>query len=381
MNFTFTTVPSIIFETGSVARLGELVKPLMRRPVLVTDQGVIGAGLTDDALAGLRRAGMDYLLFDQVAADPPAAVVRQAVETARAHGADGVIGLGGGSSMDTAKVIALLLESSQSLEDIYGLDQVTGNRAPLVLLPTTAGTGSEVTNIAVITTDDDQKMGVVANQLYADIAILDASLTLSAPRPVTAATGIDAMVHAIEAYTSKIKKNPLSDTLARRALQLLSSHIVRACEQPDDIHAREQMLLGAMLAGQAFDNAPVAAVHAMAYPLGARFHVAHGLSNSLMLAPVLRFNAGTAAALYAELAEVIGAGNSGGRHDRAASFVEKMTEICSATGVQDRLSQVGVEEHHLPQLAEDVMQITRLLQNNPRDLTQDDALRLYQQVL
>ena len=381
MNFTFDTVPQIVFETGAAARLGEIVKERMARPCVVTDKGVIAAGLIDDALKSLKDTGLDILLFDDVAADPPAPVVKRAVEEARKHKADGVIGFGGGSSMDTAKIIAVLMNSSQTLEEIYGLEMVKGGRAPLVLAPTTAGTGSEVTNISVITTEDEQKIGVLARQLYADIAVLDASLTLSMPREVTSATGIDAMVHAIEAYTSKLKKNPYSDALAKEALRLLSSNIVRACKHPDDIAAREAMLLGAMLAGQAFSNAPVAAVHALAYPLGVHFHVPHGLANALMLGPVLRFNAPAAAALYAELGDVVGANDTGDFQTRADAFVAKMTEICAATGVKSRLSEVGVSHNALPRLAEDAAKIERLLKNNPRPVTYDDALRLYEEVL
>ena len=381
MNFTFDTVPHIIFETGAAARLGEIVKDRMKRPCVVTDKGVIAAGLIDETLRSLKTAGLDYHLFDAVEADPPAKVVRGAVDAARENKCDGVIGFGGGSSMDTAKVIACLINSSQSLEEIYGIDMVKDDRVPRALLPTTAGTGSEVTNISVITSDDDQKMGVVARQLYADIAVLDAALTLSMPRHVTNATGIDAMVHAIESYTSKLKKNPLSDALAKEALRLLSANIVRACETPDDIKAREAMLLGAMLAGQAFANAPVAAVHALAYPLGVHFHVPHGLANSLMLAPVLRFNASVAAPLYAELGDVIGANDTGDFETRSEAFVAKMCEICAATGVANKLSDVGVSHNVLPKLAEDAAKIERLMKNNPRPVTEADCLALYTEVL
>lgn len=375
MNFTFDTVPNIVFETGAAARLGEILKSRMARPALVTDKGVIGAGLIDDAVKSLKSAGLDYILIDTIEADPPARVVNAAVDAAKAHKADGVIGFGGGSSMDTAKVIAVLMNSSQTLENIYGVDQVASGRAPLVLLPTTAGTGSEVTNISVITTEDDQKMGIVAPQLYADMAVLDAELTRSMPRHVTSATGIDAMVHAIEAYTTKHKKNPVSDALATKALQLLSSNIVRACDMPDDMKAREAMLLGAMLAGQAFANAPCAAVHAMAYPLGVHFHVPHGLANALMLAPVLRFNMPAAADLYAALGPAVGATAD------ARAFVEKLTAICAATGVKSRLSEVGVSHNALPRLAEDAVKIERLMKNNPRAIAFDDALQLYTEVL
>lgn len=380
--FNFNTVPHIQFETGASARLGALIKGRMRRPFIVTDKGVLAAGLVNDALKSCREEGLDVYIDDEVVADPPVAMVKAAVENARAHKADGVIGFGGGSSMDTAKLIAALISTEQSLEDMLGVEAITGERTPLVLVPTTAGTGSEVTAIAIVTTQDDQKVGVVSNKLYADMAILDARLTLTAPRHVTAATGIDAMVHAIEAYTSKLKKNPVSDALAKEALRLLSNNLLDACEGgTDNLKARENMLLGAMLAGQAFANAPVAAVHAMAYPLGALFHVPHGVSNALMLAPVLRFNAPAAQALYAELGTVIGANEDGDIPARADAFVNKLTALCEQAGGPQRLNEVGVSHNDLPRMAEDVMKIDRLLQNNPRPMTYDDALRLYQEVL
>lgn len=381
MNFGFRTVPSIIFETGAAARLGAIVKTRMTRPVVVTDKGVVAAGLLDGALKSLAAEGLGYLLDDGIEADPPARVVRAAVERARAHRADGVIGFGGGSSMDTAKIIAVLMNSSQRLEEIYGTGNMKGARAPLVLLPTTAGTGSEVTDISVITTDDDQKMGVLGDQLFADIAVLDPSLTLGLPRHVTAATGVDAMVHAIEAYTNRHKKNPVSDALAREALRLLAGNIVAACETPSNPRVRANMLLGAMLAGQAFTNSPVGAVHGMAYPLGALFHIPHGLSNSLMLEPVLRFNASEAAPLYAELGDVIGAPDTGDYAERAEAFIARLMAIVAATGVERRLSQLGISHNDLPRMAEDAMKAQRVMQNNPREVTYDDALRMYTEVL
>jgi alcohol dehydrogenase len=283
--------------------------------------------------------------------------------------------------MDTAKIIAVLLNSSQRLEDIYGTGNVKGGRAPLVLAPTTAGTGSEVTDISVITTDDEQKMGVLGDKLFADIAVLDPTLTYGLPRHVTAATGVDAMVHAIEAYTNRHRKNPVSDALAREALGLLSRNIVRTCEDPSNADARSNMLLGAMLAGQAFTNSPVGAVHGMAYPLGALFHIPHGLSNSLMLEPVLRFNAPAAAPLYAELGDVIGAPDTGDFAERADAFISRLMEIVAATGVERRLSKLGVSHNDLPRMAEDAMKAQRVMQNNPREVAYDDALRMYTEVL
>lgn len=381
MNFTFRTVPSVIFETGASARLGVIVRQRMTRPVIVTDKGIVNAGLINAALKSLKAEGLDFFLFDGIEADPPARVVRQSVDVARLHKADGVIGFGGGSSMDTAKIIAVLLHSTQKLEEIYGTGNIKGGRAPLALLPTTSGTGSEVTDIAVVTTDDEQKMGILGDQMFADVAILDPALTLGLPRQVTAATGIDAMVHAIEAYTNRHRKNPVSDALAREALRLLSSNIVAACETPNDATVRANMLLGSMLAGQAFTNSPVGAVHGMAYPLGALFHIPHGLSNSLMLEPVLRFSAPAAAPLYAELGDVIGANDTGDYAMRADAFIGKLMEIVAATGVERRLSNLGISHNDLPRMAEDAMKAERVMRNNPREVTYDDALRMYGEVL
>ncbi|MEJ7804806.1 MAG: iron-containing alcohol dehydrogenase, partial [Telluria sp.] len=291
--FSFSTVPYLVSEPGAAANLGAHVQqhfPLVRQAMVVTDPGFLRTGLVEAPALSLRQAGIAAHIYADVVADPPEQVVLKAVEFARNNGIDIVVGLGGGSSMDVAKLIAVLAGSEQQIAEIYGIGNVNGTRLPLVQVPTTAGTGSEVTNIAIVTTGETTKMGVVSPQLYADLAILDANLTLGLPAKVTAATGIDAMVHAIEAFTSKPKKNSMSDMLARHALTLLSANLVKACEDGANLAARQAMLLGAYFAGQAFSNAPVAAVHALAYPIGGIFHVPHGLSNSLVLPHVLRFN-------------------------------------------------------------------------------------------
>jgi alcohol dehydrogenase len=234
-----------------------------------------------------------------------------------------------------------------------------------------------VTPISIVTTGATTKMGVVSPQLYADLAVLDAELTVGLPPKVTAATGIDAMVHAIEAYTTKLKKNPLSDMLARQALALLSNNVVAACENGQNLEVRQAMLLGAMLAGQSFANAPVAAVHALAYPIGGIFHVPHGLSNSLVLPHVLRFNAPTAAPLYAELAEIVMPGVAGSTEARTQALIERMVQIAERTGIETQLRQVGIAESDLDRLADDAMLQTRLLTNNPREVSRDDARAIY----
>jgi alcohol dehydrogenase len=379
-DFVFSTVSQIVSALGAAGQLGQHVRqrfPAARRALVVTDPGFLATGLTAAPIASLAAAGFVVQTYADVVADPPEAVVLAAADIARAHGTEIVIGLGGGSSMDVAKLIAVLAGSDQPLSQMYGIGNVQGNRLPLVQVPTTAGTGSEVTHIAIVTTGATTKMGVVAQQLYADIAILDATLTVGLPPRVTAATGIDAMVHAIEAYTSRHKKNPLSDNLARQALQLLCANLLPACRDGHDLAARQAMLLGALLAGQAFANAPVAAVHALAYPIGGIFHVPHGLSNALVLPHVLRFNLPAATSAYAELADVVVPGVQGSAEARATALIAAMEQFAHATGIERTLREVGVKESDLDRLADDAMLQTRLLANNPRELTRAEVREIY----
>lgn len=379
-SFTFDGVASIIVEDGAAATLGTILADRYTpvKALLVTDAGITNLGLADAALASLKGAGFEPLVFDKVMADPAESIVLSAADLTTQHGVGLIIGFGGGSSMDVAKLVAILARGEQPLADMYGVGKVQSSRLPLVLIPTTSGTGSEVTPISVVTTGEHTKMGVSDRALFADMAIIDAVLTTGLPRHVTAATGIDAMVHAIEAYTSRIKKNILSDTLAVQALKMLGGNIVRACEQPNDLDARRAMLTGAMIAGQAFANAPVGAVHALAYPLGGRFHIPHGHSNSLVLPHVLRFNASVATPLYAELADALGLPGQDAAQ-KTQSFISWLVDLTAATGIETRLRDMKIAETDLPMLATDAMDQTRLLVNNPRDVSESQALEIYQQ--
>ncbi|WP_207885724.1 iron-containing alcohol dehydrogenase [Pseudomonas sp. 30_B] len=378
--FSFATTAQILCESGSAARLGELCRERgAQRVLIVTDPGITRLNMLDDVLPGFARAGVAVEVFDQVLADPPEGVVLAAAGQAHRMAAQLVIGFGGGSSMDVAKLVALLAHqlATQGLKDIFGVGNARGPRLPLIQVPTTAGTGSEVTPIAIVTTGETTKMGVVSPHLLPDLAVLDADLTLGLPPAVTAATGIDAMVHAIEAYTSKLKKNPLSDLLAREALRLLALNLDEAVNNGRNREARQAMLLGACLAGQAFANAPVAAVHALAYPLGGHFHIPHGLSNALVLPEVIRFNAPNAGALYAELAPLLLGERLRTDADRTEQFIAELAELSPRCGLPSRLRDAGVPEDSLPRLAADAMLQQRLLVNNPREVSERDALAIY----
>ncbi|SFD95369.1 Alcohol dehydrogenase, class IV [Marinobacter sp. DSM 26671] len=378
--FTFNTTKSVICEPGAIKRLGQIVKEHMGKKVLlVTDPGLIKAGLLDVATTSLNEAGVRYELFDGVVADPPVSVVEAALADALEAGVDGVIGFGGGSSMDVAKLIALLIGGGEKLDDVYGVGQAKGQRLPLIQIPTTAGTGSEVTPISIITVGETEKKGVVAPQLLPDIALLDAELTLGLPAHVTAATGIDAMVHAIESYTSaSANNNPVSKALAREALRLLGANIETAVKDGSNVKARSDMLLGAMLAGQAFANSPVAAVHALAYPIGGIFHVPHGLSNALVLPHVMRFNAETCDKAYAILATDVFPDMATAPVDqRVNQFIDRLEALSADLGLEQTLREVGIGESDLATLASDAMKQTRLLVNNPREVSETDALAIY----
>lgn len=379
--FRFSTPAAIIFENGAAARIGELAgNRLGERVLFVTDPGLRKLGLCNAALDSLEEPGATVTIFDAVEADPSLATLLKAVEAGHAASVTGVVGFGGGSSLDVAKLAALLIGSGEALDGAWGVGNAKGPRLPLVLLPTTAGTGSEVTPVAIITVGKDEKRGVSSAIILPDMAILDPALTLGLPAAITAATGIDAMVHAIEAYASvNANNNPLSKMLARQALQLLGANIEKAVFDGGNIEARGAMLLGSMLAGQAFANSPVAAVHALAYPIGGGFHVPHGLSNALVLPHVLRFNAPEAARLYAEIAgdAFPHLEREEGVQGRCAAFIEELAALSARIGLPQRLRDVGIGEAHLAGMAADAMKQTRLLVNNPRSLCEADALAIY----
>ncbi|NNL10682.1 MAG: iron-containing alcohol dehydrogenase, partial [Pseudomonadales bacterium] len=380
----FRTVAHTVIGSGASAdiasHLTASVRAEVRRVLLVSDAHLLSLGLLRPALDGLAAAGIDVISFTDVVPDPPEQLALDCVALARREKVDAVVAIGGGSSMDLAKVAAVMAypDCTQSITALYGVDQVDGPRLPLLLAPSTAGTGSEVTPIAIITTGETTKAGIVSPWLYADVALLDPALTTSLPPQVAAVTAIDAMVHAIEAYTSKIKKNPLSDQHALSALTLLSTNILPACKPGPPEQVRENMLLGAMLAGQAFANAPVAAIHALAYPLGGHCHLSHGLSNALMMVPVMRFNLPYCAPLYAELARHLALVPVAADEISAAqALIDYIESTIASLGIEPSLRAHGIEKTFLPTLAGDAMLQTRLLVNNPREVSEQDALALY----
>ncbi|WP_131195806.1 iron-containing alcohol dehydrogenase [Lichenihabitans psoromatis] len=382
--FTFDTVPTIICEAGALKRIGTLAADRIgRRVLIVTDRGLASSAIVTDALKSLEAAGVSPVVFYAVTADPAASIVQAAADMAREARVEGIIGLGGGSSMDVAKLAALIAPGSQPLEALYGVDKAVGKRLPLMLVPTTAGTGSEVTPIAIVTTGHHQKMGVSSRLIIPDVALLDPFVTIGLPKAITAATGLDAMVHAIEAYTSiSPRNNPLSRMLSETAIRLLASNLRRAVDHGEDVDARGAMLLGAMLAGQAFANSPVGAVHALAYPIGSRFGVPHGMSNAVVLLHVMRFNRSACAPGYAALAPFAFPHLAGlGQAEQVDGFIDGLAGLMRDTAIPSTLGEVGIVAADVNDLANDAMAQTRLLQNNPRNMTYNDARAIYRAAL
>lgn len=381
--FQFQTAARIISGLGSIQELKQIIlENHYRKLLIITDAGMVQHQLHLPIIEILERLNITYSIYSNIQADPPEHIVLDAAEFAKKEKVDAILGFGGGSSMDVAKIIALLAhpEQKQTIAEMYGVNNAKGPKLPLILVPTTAGTGSEVTPISIVTTGETTKTGIVSPHLYADIAILDANFTQGLPAHITAATGIDAMVHAIEAYTSKIKKNFYADMLAKNALRLLNDNLPKVFKDGTDLEARQNMLLGSMLAGQAFANAPVGAVHALAYPLGGHFHLSHGHTNALVLVEVLKFNAPYAKHLYAELMQWLDPRSNGSSDGLCDLFIDHMQNHLDQSGLVLKLQDLNLPQQSLETLAKDAMLQTRLLQNNPREMTEQAALEIYEAI-
>jgi len=357
----------------------DMIEAGCRRVLIVTGAPIraLCAGL-ETALA---VAGCAAEVLASADGEPALADLDLALDTARQFGADGVVGLGGGSAMDVAKLVAALADGRQAFADVVGTDLLLERRLPLACIPTTAGTGSEVTPIAIIEDTEAQlKKGVVSRHLVPDFAYLDPELTRTMPRGVTAATGIDALTHCIEAYANRFA-HPVVDQWALEGIHLIGGYLERACADGNDMEARAGMLRASHLGGQCLGPVNTAAVHALAYPLGGEFHIAHGAANSLLLPHVLRFNLEAAPARYADVAEALGCPRSADDAETALRGIERIERLSEAIGLERRLSAFGISANAIPHMAAAAITVQRLLVRNPREVTEDDAQAIYQAAL
>ncbi len=381
--FSFQTSQKIIVGRGSLKNIvDEINRFNCKKIMIITDPGIIKSGVIKLLLKILEEGKIKYEIFDKVEADPNYKIVYEAMEFYEKFKADLIVGIGGGSSMDIAKVTSIMVTNRGNVKDYFGIDLIKLPGIKKILIPTTAGTGSEVTPIAILSDEEEKlKKGIVSPYLYPEVAIIDPELTIGLPPNITASTGMDALIHAIEAFTS-IHANPISDMFAVKAIEYLYPNIRIAYSNGTNIDAREKMLTGSMLAGISFANAGVTAVHAFAYPIGAEFHIPHGIANTIMFPYVMEFNIIGNLERFAYLAKLFGENvNNISKREAAIKFVEAIKVLAKDLNVPQKLSEFGVKEEDIPKLAEGVMKVTRLLKNNPRIITYEDAVRIYKNAL
>ena len=374
------TPGSILFGPGASQSLSDRIKNFPEGPiVIVTDPGLVKAGVAERIQGLLCSADRRVQVFDSVQPDPDKECVEQCLEMVRAADAKLLLGLGGGSSLDVAKVTAILRAHGGTMSDYVGIDKVPDRGLPTILLPTTSGTGSEVSPIAVISDrKQHSKLGIVSPHLYCDLAIVDPSLTLSCPANVTASSGIDALTHAVEIYTSK-SSAALIDPLALEAIRLVGQHLSNCVRDGSNLTARSGMSLAALFAGLGLGPVNTAAVHAMAYPLGATFDVPHGVANSLLLPFVMEFNLTANPQKYARIAAALGEDTKGLSPSEAAQrSVQAVVRLSKDLGIISRMRDLNIPADAIDDMAASAMKVSRLLKNNPREITVDGARQIYQ---
>ncbi len=378
--FTFQGAKKIVFGQGAVGWLADEARALVGKKVLlVLDRGLAQMGVAQKMIDPLEAGGISYVRYDKVTPEPEPALADEAADVAKKEGCDLVVGIGGGSSLDVAKAAAMLAENSGRAEDYIGLEAVPKPGLPTIMIPTTAGTGSEVTFTAVFTMRKKKaKGGINSRFMYPDVALLDPELTMSLPPHPTATTGTDALTHAIEAFTSQ-QSNPMSDLVACKAIGFIGANLRRAVERGDDLEARSNMLLGSLMGGLALASAGVGACHALAYPLGAFFDVPHGLANAVLLPYVMEYNLESADAKYAQVASLMNGGVSGDTQKSSAqASVEVVRNLSADIGIPRGLQDLNIPESAIEEMAEMAMTVVRPIENNPRKVTKEAAVKIYQ---
>ena len=352
---------------GARRKLPETVRAFGHRILVVTDPGMAKEPLFQECLSLLKDGGLHVAAFTGVSPEPRVTSLQPCVDLARDCQADVLVGIGGGSSLDVTKCVAVLLRYPREPSLLFGIDKVPGRGVPTVVLPTTAGSGSEVTPIAVMSDEKRKiKLGIVSDHLIADVALVDPELCVSLPPWPTAYTGMDAMTHAIEVYTNRFAV-PFIDNLAIEAVRLVGLNLRRCVARGNDVTARYGMSLASLLGGLCLKSVNTAAVHALAYPLGCEFNVPHGIANALLLPHVMRFNASACQERYKPIAEALGANDA----------VLAVEELSQEVGTARKLREFDVREGDLPRMAKSAMAVERLLKNNPREVTEADALNVY----
>lgn len=386
MSYHFQTVKHLVHGAGSLDELPQrlaLLDTEVKRLVLITQDAMHKLGVTQRVTDMFNAVGISVQLVDQVEIEPTLENIERVFrEQIAPHAPDALLAIGGGSVLDAAKLFSVLLTNDVPLREMLGIDNVARAGIPTVLVPTTAGTGSEVTPNAIVTLPDEAlKVGVVSRHLLPTLVLLDPLLTLSLPKSITAATGMDAFTHALESFIST-KANPVSDGFALESMRLIAGSLVESYEQPDSVRARADMLLGSMYGGLALTAAGTAAVHALAYPLGGQFHVTHGVANAMLLPHVMLFNQDACADRLKRAACVCGIAREEDSADQAANkLVAQIVEWTRRLQIPQDLRAYGVEDRHVAELAVAASKVTRLMVNNPKAMSLDDIEAVYRCLL
>lgn len=379
--FSFTGAKKIVFGNGSFDQLSAHLEDLkVKKPMVVIDRGFARTGFAQKAAGVLQKDGFKPIVFEEVDPEPRIELADKGAAIAAKSKCDGVIGIGGGSAMDCAKAIAVLTANRGKAIDYLGLNNVPGPGLPTIMVPTTAGTGSEVTFTAVfIRKDLKKKEGMNSPYLYPDLALLDPQLTLTLPPTPTATTGLDALCHAVESLTS-IDSSPMSEMVSLEAIQLISDNLRTCVHDGANLEAREKMLLGSLYAGLGLANAGVTAVHSLSYPLGGMYGVAHGLANTVLLPAVMMYNLPGSLEKFAAVADAMGEMTQEMPvRDAAFLAVEAVEALIEDCGVCESIKDFGVKEKDFAKLADVAMTVARPLQNNPRKIAKEDAIDIYKQ--
>ena len=380
-SFTVTQPTRIRFGVGAIKELGAAVKEFNGSKVLlVADPGLVKAGILPKLTAPLEQEGIPFVVYDQVDPEPGLRLADRAYALAKENGCDCVIGAGGGSAMDVAKAAAILLTNGGKAADYLGLGKIKKAGAPKIMVPTSAGTGAEVTFTAVfINEETGSKGGMNGDPLYPDAAVLDPELTLSLPPKVTAYTGIDALTHALEAYTST-QAHVISEMYSLEAIRLIAENLPAACAHGGNLEARAAMLMGSLLGGKALATAGVGLVHAMAYPLGGMFGIPHGLANAVLLPYVVEYNLPGNLRKFAVLAEILGENTEGlSEREAARRCVDALFELNADVGIPATLEELGIPEEKIPEMAKIALTVARPVANNPRRPTLEEVIAVYEQ--
>ena len=372
--YTLKMPHAVYSGKDALDKLTQIIGTGVKKTAVFTDRGIIGAGLLELPLSKIKESGCEYVIFDDLAAEPTYEQAQKAVDAFKESGADFIVAVGGGSVMDTAKLASVLATDEYGVKELLDNPQMVKKCVKTLMIPTTAGTGAEATPNAIVAVPEKElKVGIVNDNMIADYVILDAVMIKELPRKIAASTGVDALCHAVECFTSN-KKNPFSDIFALQAFEMIMKNIEKACDDPEALKEKNNMLVASFYAGAAITASGTTAVHALSYPLGGRYHIPHGVSNAILLAPVMRFNEPVCRGLFAEAYDRLAAGESfateaKSEEEKSAWVVNRMEEIVEHLNIPKSLKEFGIGSEDLDELVEAGMGVQRLLVNNMRTVT------------